>query len=275
MRAYIINTNQMTEERKVLVMLVRRKEPPKLSVYRPKVVKFPNKQRQQKEHQTDPWVEYWNLQPGLQTHRAGTKTYMNGAKACRQLLTGLTPRRWDVGWVTKNRINERFLYEPWPPQQVKRAMRLLSAMTEPGNWPGPATWLSRLNLPTAVYNPRSCTSMLVFARCQKAPKRLYAHQDEVSWENASPQAQTVAEPMRAAGVVVWVSVAEGVARHYGELCRENPLITHISGGLEGFGRMLARWLQEQNIDKPGKMIAPPNGVLWKRFIATFGAPGEF
>lgn len=248
------------------MVLERKKQPQKVTLFRPG-----NKtlQTKQKISKTDPWVEYWNLQPGLVVHRPDSKVYKRGAQAVQELLKGLSPRRWDMSWLNRWRIYERVLHQPWSQAEVKRSIRLLSKMTEPGNWPGPDTWLSQLALADAVYNARSCTSMLVLARCSVTPKKLKTYQDTMTWEKVSPQAQTIAAPLRAEGIEIWPSIAEKMARRYNNLCQENPLLVHLSGGLEGFGRMLARWLHEQNNTNPGTQLEPPDGKLWKMFLSSF------
>lgn len=245
--------------------------PPNYRLFKPELIQKPRL----KVIKTDIWVEYWNLQPGLRKHKAGFKTYRQSAQMVHQLMEGLSARRWDQQWLGKNKIQQKFLQDPWPPVAIKRAMRTLSAMTEPGMWPGPNTWLSQLDLSSAIYNPRSCTSMMVYARCQQTPSRLFHQQNKDSWDRATPQALAVAAPLREAGIQIWAEIAEKLARQYNILSGQDPMFIYLAGGLEGFGRMLTRWLQEQNQLSPGKKIQPPDGYLWRQFVKTFsgGANG--
>lgn len=218
------------------------------------------------------WVEYWNSQKGLIKHwNPQTKIYRRSHEAVEKLIKTGWPKKqfWDAKWIARHGISEKILTQPWSRNEIKRSIRILSMSTEPGNWPGPNSWLSRMPMQLAIYNPRSGISMLAYARCRICPQRLRTSQDSRTWESVGPQAQTVAAPMRSAGIDIWPTVAEKMSQQYNKLLKDNPLLAHLSGGLEGFGRMMARWLQEQNELKPGSKIEPPNGPLWKRFLSTF------
>jgi hypothetical protein len=246
--------------------------PLKTSIYRhSKTLESCTKTRK-KENMPNPWVEYWNLQKNVRKHNdPNAKVYVASGAAAEEILRGLSSKkRWDSRWIAKNNIPEKVLYEPWAPVVLKRAIRVIDTMLEPGCWPGPCSWLAKISMAECIYNPRAATSMMVLARCVPKPKSFFEKMREDQWENASPQAQTIAAPLREMGVDIGAAVAENIAKQYNMLCETNPLLVHISGGLEGFGRMLARWLLEQGIQKPGYNIRPPSGYLWRRFSATFG-----
>jgi hypothetical protein len=224
-----------------------------------------------KKNTPSPWVEYWNLQPNLRKHNdPKSKVYIASVHAAEEILRGFSRKKaWDIKWIAKNNIPENVLYKPWAPAVVKRAIRVLNAMCEPGNWPGPGSWVARCSMADAFYNPRNCTSILVIARCSLRAKKFSDRVDELTWEKASPYAQTIAAPLKETGIEIRASVAESIAKQYNILCKNDPLLVHVSGGLEGFGRMLARWLLEQNITRPGFRMEPPHGYLWRKFCATF------
>jgi len=249
--------------------------PLKTSIYRhAKPLESCTKTRKKQINTPNPWVEYWNLQKNLRKHKdPKAKVYIRSGSAAEELLRGFSrKKKWDSKWIAKHNIPEKVLYEPWAPVVIKRAIRMINVMVEPGMWPGPNSWLARISMEDAIYNRRTASSMLVLARCMPKPKSFFEKTTEEHWENASPQAQTVAAPLREMGIGISATVAESIAKQYNMLCESNPLLVHISGGLEGFGRMMARWLLEQGIRSPNYNICPPSGRLWRRFSATFGGP---
>lgn len=240
-----------------------------LKVYR-KAICYNTKPRK-KINLPNPWVEYWNLQPNLRKHNdPNARVYIESVSAAEEILRGFSRKKaWDIKWIAKNKIPENVLYKPWAPAAVKRSIRVLNAMCAPGSWPGPDSWLRKSSMASAFYNSRTCTSAIVLARCQMRAQKFSDGVDECTWEKASPYAQTLAAPLKESGIEVRASVAEDVAKQYNIICKNDPLLVHVSGGLEGFGRMLARWLLEQDVMRPGYRIKPPSGYLWRKFIATF------
>lgn len=217
------------------------------------------------------WVEYWNLHKTLKYHKPGTRMYEIGDKELRLLVSRgfAKSTRWDDEWLYKKNIPAKFLVQPWSQVDMRRAIRMLSLMASPGYWPGPGSFLTKSSIQGVVYAPQFGTSILLEARTLAKPRKLFQQINELNWEKASPQAQALAGPLRQEGIRIYPKVAENIARQYNLLCKGNPLMIHLCGGLEGFGRMLSRWLLEKNVKNPGKAIAPPNGRYWIEFVRTF------
>ena len=244
-------------------MFTRKNKPATLSIFRPDR-DVPKK----KEPKRDYWVEYWNSLPGLRSHRIGFHTYESGASAIQELFRGLSPRVWNKKWLARHKINSKLLTRPWSHIEVRRAIKILSEMTQAGNWPGPGTWLSSLSLSDAVYNSMSQISMMTYARSLRCAREIREVHLSFVEEKASPDAKKMLVVFRDYHVEISSKIAEELARQYNVLCESDPLISQIAGGPGGFARMLSEWLLEKNTPEPGDKITPPDGWLWRQFART-------
>jgi len=247
----------------------RTKPAPNFTVFRPVKTTSP---KPIVNHRTDPFVEYWNSLLGLRKHRLGTAIYSSSAKAIRELLAGLSKRPWDPYWIKRNRINVRFLHDPWSEAAVYRAMDNLSQMTQIGYWPGPGSVLCKTNLSDAVYNPNKQVSWMMLARSRMNAPVSKERQEEFIKEKLSPASQELLNQCSIFSVVLPFPALPQIVKQYNNdlKARYGPLLEHLCPGIDSFGRMLGAWLAAQGFDHPNGGIYPPNGWIWKKFIsATF------
>jgi len=215
----------------------------------------------------DPWVEFWNDQPNLSNHKSPrTKTYRAAAALARELTKGLSGAySWDAKWLKRYNIQKRFLTEPWPEITLRRAIETLNEMAQPGNYPGPDSWLTRLSFASAIYNPFSRSSAIVFARSNPRVQTLKKSVYAVAEQKLDPQTRALLSTFNSANIDIDPSLAEKIATAYKTMAAQNVVLRHISRGCEGFGQMLVRWLVQKNELDPGGALSPPDGWLWKKF----------
>ncbi len=215
-------------------------------------------------------IELWNSLPGLRQHKPGTELYKSITKALNELeKSGFSTRPWKTQWIERARIRDKFLYEPWPRHAIERAIQILSQMTQPGYWPGPNSFLSRWDLLTTIYNPRTQTSMLVQARSNAVATLFKSKAIEDNEHQLNESEKLFRDTLREHQIATFDIYAIHAIVNMYNILSEDIRFNHLCSSVVEFGHLYGEWLSYNNFSTLESAMAPSDGWVWIRFYSDF------
>lgn len=214
-------------------------------------------------------ITFWNSQNpmNMRKHTSGTNTYSRIKNQLKDLQTkGFSPNiLWDSHWREKNRIQDRFLRDPWSVTSIQGAMVILNDMAREGYWPGPVKWYTSMPLDTLIYNPRSQTSWLAYARNIRKAQPMKEQKKEILISSLSPSELSFYNAISGMQVVFPLRSVGFIVKQYNSLYEKEGLVRHLCPNEAALGRVLADWVRETGYNLTESSVSE-NGWIWKRFL---------
>lgn len=214
-------------------------------------------------------ITFWNSQNPMlmRKHTPGTNIYVRIKNQLKDLQTkGFSPNiLWDSHWREKNRIQDRFLREAWSIPSIQSAMVVLNDMAREGYWPGPIKWYTSMSLDVLIYNPRSQTSWIAYARNIGKAKPMKEQKKEVLISSLSSAELSFYTAINDTGVVCPLRSVSFIVNQYNSLYEKIGLVRHLCPNEAALGRVFADWAREIGCNLTESSISE-GGWLWKRFL---------
>lgn len=239
----------------------------KLSVFRKKRTLWNKKE----EHIPRKYalITFWNSQNPMymRKHTPGTNTYTRIKNQLKDLQTKGFSKNilWDDNWKEKNKIQDRFLRDPWSVASIQDAMRILNDMAMEGYWPGPVKWYTSMSLDVLLYNPRSQTSWFAYARNIGKAQPMKEQRKEILVSSLTPPEFSFYTAISEAGVVFPLRSVSSVVKQYNKIYEKIGLARHLCPNEATFGRVLADWARETRCTLTEFSVLE-NGWIWKKFM---------
>lgn len=223
-------------------------------------------------------IQFWNSQSpmNMRKHTPGTKTYVRITQQLKDLQTkGFSPSVfWDDNWRSKYKIQDRFLREPWTASSIQAAMIVLNDMAQEGYWPGPEKWFTSMALDALIYNPRSQTSWLAYARNIGKAQPMREQRKEILVSSLSDAERAFYTSIKGTGVVFPLRSVSFIVKQYNILYEKTGLMRHLCPNEASLGRVLSDYLRETGLSVTESSISE-NGWIWKKFLKEmFNVQGE-
>ena len=227
------------------MLIIRKRKIPQISKNGIDNILSLKKPKVETKYTKHPIIEHWNTLSNTKKHMSRTKTYKRIANLLNELESrGLKRFPIDSDWVKKCSIQQRFLVAPWPSEIIIRSIEIINSMLEPGYWPGPNSFLSRMNLDDVIYSARTQKSWIAYAR--NIVKARYMK--EVSRENKKQNSKyfNLLKIFDESKILIYDERLESLCNLYNNIntSRSSALFRHLCPNIEAFCRALASWMKE-------------------------------